>query len=154
MGDDFTVPAGGGWQVDQMQFFAYQTGSTTTSTMNDIRVQIWNGDPTAGGTVIWGDLTTNGWLHLLAQIFTESIDTSPLDSNRPIMVQTATIGTTLACTWNILGSINDWWNTCFWSLGTSNYNYWYNHNWAMENRILPVYGVMLWMEHSLKDYHL
>ncbi len=96
MGDDFTVPAGGGWQVDQMQFFAYQTGSTTTSTMNDIRVQIWNGDPTAGGTVIWGDLTTNRLASSTFSNIYRSIDTSPLDSNRPIMVQTATIGTTLA----------------------------------------------------------
>ena len=30
-----------------------------TSTINDLRVQIWNGAPNAGGTVIWGDLTTN-----------------------------------------------------------------------------------------------
>jgi hypothetical protein len=96
MGDDFTVPAGGGWQVDQMQFFAYQTGSTTTSTINDIRVQIWNGDPTAGGVVIWGDLTTNRLASSTFSNIYRSIDTSPLDSNRPIMVQTATIGTTLA----------------------------------------------------------
>jgi hypothetical protein len=95
MADDFTV-TGSGWIVDQMQFFAYQTGSTTTSTMNDIRVQIWDGDPTAGGVVIWGDMTTN---RLASSTFTNiyrSIDTAPLASNRPIMVSTATIGTTLA----------------------------------------------------------
>ena len=95
MADDFVVPAPG-WTVDEMQFFAYQTGSTTTSTINDVRVQIWDGDPTAGGNIIWGDMTTN---RLASSVFSNiyrAIDTSPLASNRPIMVQTTTIGTTLA----------------------------------------------------------
>lgn len=95
MADDFTV-TGNGWNVDQMQFFAYQTGSTTTSTINEVRVQIWDGDPTAGGTVIFGDLTTN---RMVSSTFTNiyrAIDTNPTASNRPIMVQTVAIGITLA----------------------------------------------------------
>ena len=94
MGDDFTI-TGEDWQIDQMQFFAYQTGSTTTSTITDVRVQIWNGDPTAGGTVIWGDLTTNRLATSTFSNIYRSIDTDPLASNRPAMVQTVTIGTTL-----------------------------------------------------------
>ncbi|MDZ7624130.1 MAG: hypothetical protein U5J96_06760 [Ignavibacteriaceae bacterium] len=56
MADDFTIPAGETWQIDQVMTFAYQTGSTTTSTINDVRIQIWNGNPMSGGTVIWGGL--------------------------------------------------------------------------------------------------
>jgi hypothetical protein len=56
--DDFTVPASG-WHVDTLEFFAYQTGSTTTSTINDVRYRIWNGAPNGGGSIIYGDLTTN-----------------------------------------------------------------------------------------------
>jgi hypothetical protein len=93
--DDFTV-GGSGWQVDEMQFFAYQTNSTTTSTITDVRVQIWNGDPQSGGTIIFGDLTTNRLASTTWSNIYRSIDTDPLASNRPIMVQTVTIGTTLA----------------------------------------------------------
>ena len=95
MADDFVV-TGSGWNVDEMQFFAYQTGSTTTSTITEVRVQIWDGDPTAGGTIIFGDLTTNRMTNTTWSNIYRALDTDPLASNRPIMVQTVAIGTTLA----------------------------------------------------------
>jgi len=55
--DDFDVT--GTWNVTSFTFFGYQTGSGPPSTLNDVRVQIWDGIPTGGGSVIWGDLTTN-----------------------------------------------------------------------------------------------
>ncbi len=55
--DDFEVT--GNWTIETIDFFGYQTGSTTTSTFTGVFCRIWNGDPTAGGTVIWGDLVTN-----------------------------------------------------------------------------------------------
>lgn len=55
--DDFTINATS-WTVDSIAFYAYQTGSTTTSTMTDYRVRIWQGTP-GTGTVVWGDTTTN-----------------------------------------------------------------------------------------------
>jgi hypothetical protein len=94
MADDFVVPAPG-WQVDEVMLFAYQTGSTTTSTITEVRVQIWDGDPTAGGTVIFGDLTTNRMTNTTWSNIYRSIDTAPLASNRPIMVQTASLGVEL-----------------------------------------------------------
>ncbi len=60
MADDFTVPAGSPWTIDTITFYAYQTGSTTTSTFNDVRVQIWDGPPMVGGSsIVFGDLVTN-----------------------------------------------------------------------------------------------
>ena len=57
--DDFTV-AGNTWNVTSMDFFGYQTGSTTTSTFTGVFARIWNGVPGAtGSSIIWGDLTTN-----------------------------------------------------------------------------------------------
>lgn len=57
--EDFSV-APGGWTIDSMVFYCYQTGSGTTSTINDYRVQIWSGKPgEPGSSVIWGNLTTN-----------------------------------------------------------------------------------------------
>ncbi|MBX3378414.1 MAG: DVUA0089 family protein, partial [Phycisphaeraceae bacterium] len=59
MADDFTVPAGG-WQVTGFNFWGYQTGAgVPASTFTGMTVQIWNGPPNAGGTVIAGDTTTN-----------------------------------------------------------------------------------------------
>jgi hypothetical protein len=57
MADDFEVT--GTWTINSITFFSYQTNSGTTSTLNDIRVQILDAAPNAGGNVIWGDLTTN-----------------------------------------------------------------------------------------------
>ena len=55
--DDFEV--GATWTVTSFEFFGYQTGSSTTSTFTGGYLRIWNGDPRAGGSIIWGDLTTN-----------------------------------------------------------------------------------------------
>ena len=57
MADDFTVPAGG-WNISTITFYAYQTGSTTTTTIDNVNLQIWNGVPGVG-SVVFGDTTTN-----------------------------------------------------------------------------------------------
>jgi hypothetical protein len=82
--DDFTI-SGSDWAIDEIQFFTYQTGSTTTSTINDVRMQIWNGPPNAGGSVIYGDLTTNrlsstSWTNMY-----RVLDTDLLNTQRPVM---------------------------------------------------------------------
>jgi hypothetical protein len=57
MADDFVVDAT--WNVDEFTFYGYQTNSGNTSTMTGGYLQIYDGNPSAGGTVIWGDMTTN-----------------------------------------------------------------------------------------------
>ncbi len=92
--DDFTVPAGETWTINTITFYAYQTGSTTTSTINNVNLQIWNGPPGIG-SVIFGDTTTN---RLSTSTFTNiyrAIDTNILANNRPIMASVATVGTVL-----------------------------------------------------------
>ena len=64
--DEFTVSDPSGWRIDSITFYAYQTGSTTTSTINDMNLRIWDGVPGGGGAVVWGDTSTNvldstGW---------------------------------------------------------------------------------------------
>ncbi len=56
--DDFTV-SGGGWNITSMTFFGYQTNGGIPSTITGLFARIWSGDPSAGGTVVWGDMTTN-----------------------------------------------------------------------------------------------
>ncbi len=96
MADDFTIAGPAPWTIDTITFYAYQTGSTTTSTFTDVRVQIWDGPPGVGGSaVVFGDLVTN---RLASSTFSNAyrvLDTSLLDSNRPIMANVVTIGTTL-----------------------------------------------------------
>lgn len=82
--DDFTV-TGSGWNIDEMQFFTYQTGSTTTSTINNLRIQIYNAAPNAGGTVVWGDLTTNRLTSTSWTNIYRVLDTDLLNTQRPIM---------------------------------------------------------------------
>ena len=92
--DDFEVTET--WNIDSFTFYSYQTGSGTTSTLNDVRVQIYDGDPSAGGTVIWGNLTTNlmtstAWINAY-----RVLESSP-DVARPIMeIVAGTSGLTLS----------------------------------------------------------
>lgn len=95
MADDFTIPAGESWQIDQLISYSYQTGSTTTSTINDARIQIWNGSPMSGGTVIWGDLTTNRLASSTWGNIYRTTDTDPTNTQRPVMIVTSNVGTTL-----------------------------------------------------------
>lgn len=55
--EDFVVNATS-WTVDSIAFFAYQTGSTLTSTMTTYQIMIWDGVPGVGN-LVWGDTTTN-----------------------------------------------------------------------------------------------
>ena len=59
MADDFTIPPGETWTIDSVILFHYQTGSTTTSTMNAVNLQIWDGATPGTGSVVAGDTTTN-----------------------------------------------------------------------------------------------
>ena len=56
--DDFTVPSSG-WQIDSIDFYAYQTNETA-STITAINLRVWDGVPnTPGSNVIFGDTSTN-----------------------------------------------------------------------------------------------
>ena len=46
LADDFTISANS--NIEEIDFFVYQTGSGTSSSINDARIQIWNGQPNAG----------------------------------------------------------------------------------------------------------
>ena len=90
--DDFEVGAGG-WNIDSIDFFAYQTNSGNASTLTGLYVRIYDGEPGAGGNLVWGDMTTN---LMTATAWANMYRGSALDAtNRPVMQSTAAIGTTL-----------------------------------------------------------
>ncbi|HNS03001.1 MAG TPA: S8 family serine peptidase, partial [Anaerolineae bacterium] len=90
--DDFTVPAGG-WNIDQITFFAYQTGSSTTSTINAVNLRIWDGPPgQAGSNIVFGDTTTNRLTGSSFSNIYRTLDTDLGNSTRPIMADVAAVG--------------------------------------------------------------
>ena len=91
--DDFTVPAGG-WNVTTITFYAYQTGSTTTSTINAVNLRIWDGVPGVGN-IVFGDTTTNRLASSSFSTIYRVLDTGLLDSARPIMADVVTVNTPL-----------------------------------------------------------
>ncbi len=95
--DDFTVPAGPGWMIDTITFFAYQTGSSTTSTINAVNLRIWNGPPgQPGSSIVFGDTTTNRLSNTAFINAYRVTDTAITGNTRPIMADTATVNTYLA----------------------------------------------------------
>jgi len=81
----FTVTTPGGWSLENVLFYAYQTGSSITSTFTGVNYQIWDGPPNdPDSAVIYGDTSTNrlentGWTGVYR--YTEN---SP-GTTRPIM---------------------------------------------------------------------
>ena len=93
--DDFVVPAGQVWTVDSVFFYAYQTGSTTTSTMTAVNVRLWRGRPdSAGSELIFGDTTTNRMIRTRFSNIYRATTTTLTNTQRPIMVQTVNLGGT------------------------------------------------------------
>ncbi|HRN26156.1 MAG TPA: T9SS type A sorting domain-containing protein [Ignavibacteriaceae bacterium] len=90
--DDFTSIAS--WNIDSLKLFTYQT-SATTSTITGVYVQIWSGDPTAGGVVVWGDQTTNRLQRTGLSNIYRAQNTTPTDCARRIQEVVATVGTNL-----------------------------------------------------------
>jgi len=97
MADDFEITDPAGWNVQQITFFAYQTGSPTNpSTITGIYFQIWDGppdDPTS--TVVFGDLVTNRLANTTWSDIYRVLDTNLLNTDRPSMANTANAGVIL-----------------------------------------------------------
>ncbi|MET3732381.1 T9SS type A sorting domain-containing protein [Moheibacter stercoris] len=83
--------------VDSFQFYSYQTGSSTTSTINFLSLAIWNGVPgESGSSIVWGSQTTNAFSSSTWTGVYRVLDTSLNDTSRPIMITTVnTPGLTL-----------------------------------------------------------
>lgn len=91
--DDFTVTDPGGWQVDQITFYAYQSFSGTTCTINNINYQIWDGPPDdPGSLVVFGDTTTNRFVSCGFSDIYRVLDTGLTNADRPIMEDVASAG--------------------------------------------------------------
>ena len=94
--DDFTVPPGQAWVIQNVMFFAYQTGAGLQSTISSVNVRIWNGQPGAGGSVIWGNTTTNRMTSTQsASTYRVTESTTGTATDRAIMANNTSIPVTL-----------------------------------------------------------
>ncbi|MCA6362585.1 MAG: T9SS type A sorting domain-containing protein [Bacteroidetes bacterium] len=109
--DDFVI-SDCAWRIDSIAFFAYQTGSTTTSTINGVYFRIWDNIPdAAGANVVYGDTVTNrltrtGWSGVY-----RITETTTGASNRPIMRSVCSVnglvlqGGTFWLDWSATGTL-------------------------------------------------
>jgi len=95
MADDFEVDTE--WTVEQITFYAYQTGSPTDpSPITGLYYQIWDGVPDdPGSSVVFGDLVTNRLADTYWSGAYRAVDYDPMASNRPIMADVAAGGAVL-----------------------------------------------------------
>ena len=95
--DDFTITAGDSGVIDEITFYAYQSGSTTTSTMTALNYQIWDGSPDVpASSVVFGDTTTNRLTaSTWSNIYRVTETTTGSATDRPIMANTVSAGVTL-----------------------------------------------------------
>lgn len=92
--DDFVLTAA--TDIGHFEFYSYQTGATS-ATINAVYLRIYNGSPASGGTVVWGDLTTN---RLSSAVLTGGyrvLDTNQTDTTRQLqLIKANTPGLNLA----------------------------------------------------------
>ena len=93
LADDFEVTEP--WDLSSITFYAFQIGSGTTSTINEVHYRIYDGDPSAGGTVIYGDLTTNQMLSTEWTNVWRVLDSSPTEDMAIMSVVADATGCTL-----------------------------------------------------------
>jgi subtilisin-like proprotein convertase family protein len=93
LSDGFTVPAGQTWTLNEVIVFAYQTGSTTTSSFTGLTLRIWDGPPNVvGSNVVFGDTSTNRLASSTFYGVYRTIETAAGDTQRPLMRLKATVG--------------------------------------------------------------
>jgi hypothetical protein len=106
MGDDFVV-SGGGWNVDSLSFFNYQTGaSSAASTFTNVNWTIYSG--AIGNTT--NMVATGSGLDSSTFTGIYRVNVGASDINRPIFMNTVNVNVSLAdgsywVAWNVAGSL-------------------------------------------------
>lgn len=99
LADDFTIPAGNSWEIDDITFYAYQPGTysePTVSTITGLYLQIWDGSPNdPASSIVFGDLVTNRLIDTYWTNVYRVVDTTPNDAQRPIMAAVADVNASL-----------------------------------------------------------
>jgi hypothetical protein len=99
LADDFTIPPGNGWVIDNITFYAYQAGTygdPPASTITGLYLQIWDGSPNdPASSILFGDLVTNRLIDTYWTNIYRVLDTGLTNSERPIMAAVADVNISL-----------------------------------------------------------
>lgn len=88
--DAFEVPAGETWDIDQITFFAYQTGSPTQSTITGVYFEIREFD--VAGPVVGGDMAINALVSTdWTGMYRVTETTTGVSADRPIMANVCSL---------------------------------------------------------------
>lgn len=92
--DQFEVTDPGGWDIDTITFFAYQTNSPTDpSPITAVNYVVWDGVPGApGSSILFGDYATNRLISSAWSNIYRVLDTALTNTTRPIMADTVSGG--------------------------------------------------------------
>ena len=84
--DDFQIPAGEKWNIQNFYFYAYQTNfSGATFPVNEFYFEIYSFDPAiAGATKVYGDLTTNRFVSAEETKWYRILQAQTVDATRKI----------------------------------------------------------------------
>lgn len=100
--DDFVVPAGAGWRVSGLRFYAYRADlAANQSPVNEVNFRIWSGPPgQAGSVILFGDDQTNrlsgaGFASLYRAFNTNLVPITTPTTARPIWRVDAAASVTL-----------------------------------------------------------
>ncbi len=95
--DDFFIPVGETWEIAEITFFAYQTGSPTSpSTITGVYLMIYDGPPDdLMSNIIWGGAATNVLSATMWSGVYRVLESDQTATNRPIMANTCSVGATL-----------------------------------------------------------
>lgn len=86
LADDFQIPAGEKWKIENIYFYAYQTGfSGTTFPVSELYFEIYSSDPAVVGAVkVYGDITTNRYVSAEETKFYRILQGQPDNTTRKI----------------------------------------------------------------------
>lgn len=85
--DDFTIYSA--TTLKGIEVYAYQTGSTTSSTFTGLYVEIYDGNPADGANLVWGDISNNIMSSTSFTNCYRGSDGATTETTRPIMAITA-----------------------------------------------------------------
>jgi hypothetical protein len=109
--DDFMVADEDGWCVKSITTYAYQTGSSTDSTLTGLNFRIWDGEPgKTGSKVVFGDKKSNRLVSSVWANVYRVAETTSGDTERPVMANSAAAGVYLPAgtywlDWQMSGSL-------------------------------------------------
>ena len=109
LSDDFQIPAGEKWNIQNLYFYAYQTGfAGTVFPLNEFYFEIYSSDPSLAGAVkVYGDTSSNRYVSAEATSFYRILQGQPDNTTRKIYkikVQSPDLNLTAGTYWIKWGS--------------------------------------------------